>query len=837
MLVAAPPSGAALRCELIASSKGQGMGYICVHGHFYQPPRENPWLEAIELQESAHPYHDWNERITAECYARNAASRILNDEKRIARIVNNYSKISFNFGPTLISWIETSHPALYQAILDADKESQQRFSGHGSALAQAYNHMIMPLANDQDKRTQVLWGVRDFERRFKRKPEGMWLPETAVDLRTLEMLAEAQIKFTILAPNQAQRIRKIGGRNWKDVSNSRIDPTMAYRLRLPSGRSINLFFYDGPISRAIAFEGLLDDGRAFAERLLGAFSEDTRPWPELVHIATDGETYGHHHRNGEMALTYALDYIESNQLGEIINYGQFLEQHAPTHEVEIFENSSWSCVHGVERWRSNCGCNSGGHPGWNQEWRKPLREALDWLRDDLIARCEEKSKGLLNDLWQARDGYIEAVLDRSGNTVEQFLEKQAGRKLDGAEQVSALKLLEIQRHAMLMYTSCGWFFDELSGIETVQVIQYAGRAVQLAQEALQDQVENSFLELLSHAKSNIPEHGDGAAIYQEFIKPAFVDLKKLGCHYAIRSLFEPYEGETRIYCYTVKREAASNLCGGERKEKRLEIGKARFTSTITQESDLLCFTALQGGDFTAIGAARHLEQDHGYEQLVSNLSAPFSQGDMDSVIRAIHEYFSDETYTLGVLFKDEQRRILTRIVEVESGEAEAAIRRVYPKLISILRAVSKVEVSLPLPRAFHAIAEFALNTQLQRSLAAPELNVEEISVLAADAEAAKVSFDVPTLEYFLRINAERIARRLKDNPGDMELMKQLDAAVGLGRSLPFEVNFWTVQNICYDLLQSAYPAYQKKADEGEESAGLWVSQFRTLAEKVSLSIP
>jgi alpha-amylase/alpha-mannosidase (GH57 family) len=813
------------------------MGYICIHGHFYQPPRENPWLEAIEAQESAHPYHDWNERVTAECYAPNAASRIMNDEKRITRIVNNYSRISFNFGPTLISWIEATRPELYQAILEADKESQQRFAGHGSALAQAYNHMIMPLANERDKRTQVVWGIRDFERRFARKPEGMWLPETAVDLAALEMLAEAQIQFTILAPNQAQRIRKIGGRNWKDVSNSRIDPTMAYRLRLPSGRDISLFFYDGPISRAIAFEGLLDNGQGFAQRLAGAFSEDTRPWPELVHIATDGETYGHHHRRGEMALAYALDYIESNQLAEIVNYGQFLERHPPIHEVEIFENSSWSCVHGVERWRSNCGCNSGGHPGWNQEWRKPLREALDWLRDELGLRCEVKTEGLLSNLWQARDAYIDAVLDRSGHTVDEFLEKQSGRKLDEAEKVSALKLLEIQRHAMLMYTSCGWFFDELSGIETVQVIQYAGRAIQLAQELLEDQIESKFLDLLSHAKSNIGEHHDGAAIYQKFVKPAFVDLNKVGGHYAIRSLFEPYEGETRIYCYTVQREAASNLCEGEKQEKKLEIGRARFTSVVTQDSAVLCFAALQGGDFNAIGAARALDQGQTYDQLESRLTGVFSRDGIAGVSRAIQENFGNETYTLSVLFKDEQRRILSRILEVESPEAEAAIRHIYPQLIAILRAVTKTGVALPIPRAFFAITEFAVNTQLHRSLTADELNTAEISALASDAQAAKISLDVPTLEYALRVNLEHIAGQLREHSGDVELIKKLGAAMDLARSLPFEVNVWTVQNICYDLFQSAYPPWQKKADEGDDAARLWVNHFRELAEKLSLSVP
>jgi len=268
--------------------------FICIHGHFYQPPRENPWLEEVELQDSAYPYHDWNERITAECYAPNTASRTLDAERKIIDIVNNYSKISFNFGPSLLSWLERHKPDVYQAVIEADKKSQGLFSGHGSALAQAYNHLIMPLANSQDKRTQVIWGIRDFQYRFHREPEGMWLAETAVDLQTLEFLAEHQIKFTILAPSQAHKVRKINDGKWHDVSGGKIDPKAPYICRLPSGKSIALFFYDGPISHELAFGRLLKSGEGFAKKLISAFPKDNQE-PQLVHIATDGETYGHHH--------------------------------------------------------------------------------------------------------------------------------------------------------------------------------------------------------------------------------------------------------------------------------------------------------------------------------------------------------------------------------------------------------------------------------------------------------------------------------------------------------------------------------------------------------------
>src|SRR3989449_3815983 len=382
--------------------------YICVHGHFYQPPRQNPWLEAIELQDAAHPYHDWNERITAECYAPNTAARILDSTDRIVRIINNYARMSFNFGPTLLAWLEQQAPEVYAAIVSADQESQARFAGHGSALAQAYNHMILPLANRRDKYTQILWGIDDVVHRFGRQPEGMWLPETAVDLETLDLMADLGIRFTILSPTQARRVRALSGGAWRDVSGGHIDPTMPYLQRLPSGRQISVFFYHAAISRGIAFERLLSNGKELADRLVGAFSAQ-HAGPQLVHAATDGETYGHHHRFGEMALAYALDSIETNNLARLTNYGAYLEQHPPTHEVEIIANTAWSCAHGIERWRSNCGCRTGGSREWQQTWRTPLREALDWLRDTLAPVYEQRGSRVLHDPWAARDDYLTVI--------------------------------------------------------------------------------------------------------------------------------------------------------------------------------------------------------------------------------------------------------------------------------------------------------------------------------------------------------------------------------------------------------------------------------------------
>lgn len=493
--------------------------FICVHGHFYQPPRENPWSGVIEQQETAAPYHDWNERIASECYAPNAHTQILNNQNQAIRTVNNYAQISFNVGPTLFSWMERSAPDVYQSILEADRKSMERFSGHGTAIAQAYNHMIMPLANDRDKQTQVIWGVRDFEHRFKRKPEGMWLPETAVNIKTLEVLAAHGILFTILAPVQAQKVRRIGGHPWTDVSEGTVDTQLPYICRLPSGKTIVLFFYNGHISNDLAFGDLVKNGVNFADRLVDEFPEHQQK-PRLVHVANDGETYGHHHAYGNMALAYMLHYIETNQLAGTTIYGEFLANNPPDHEVQIIEDTSWSCFHGVERWRAHCGCRLNPVGDWNQKWRKHLREALDWLRDRLVPLYEQTMSVYFDDPWQIRDRYIDVVLDRSEANQKRVLWESSKRDLPARDRQRVVTFLEMQRCAMLMYTSCGWFFDDISGLESIQILRYAGRAIQLAKESGGDDLEAEFLNRLASAKSNVPEMKNGKTIYNLYVKPA-----------------------------------------------------------------------------------------------------------------------------------------------------------------------------------------------------------------------------------------------------------------------------------------------------------------------------
>ena len=804
------------------------MNYVCVHGHFYQPPRENPYLEAIELQDSAYPYHDWNERITAECYAPNAASRIVDAENRIVKLINNYAHISFNFGPTLLSWMKELAPNVHAAIVEADKESQQRFSGHGSAIAQGYNHMILPLANRRDKVTQVKWGIADFESRFGRKPEGMWLPETAADTESLEVLAEHGILFTILAPRQAKRVRSKRSGRYHDVTGSRIDPAHPYLAKLPSKKRLNLFFYDGPISQAVAFEGLLSNGQRFADRLMSGFSA-TRQFPQLVHIATDGESYGHHHRFGEMALTYALEDIQKNKLAELTNYGEYLEKHPNEDLAEIVENSSWSCEHGVERWRSDCGCNSGGHP-WNQQWRGPLRAALDWLRDRLGPIFESRLSAYVRDPWAARDDYIRVILDRSEESRAAFFAEHTGRQLTTEEQIAALKLLEMQRHAMLMYTSCGWFFDELSGLETVQVIHYAGRALRLAEECSGESIEAEFVQRLAEAKSNLPEHENGARIYEKWVKPAAVDIPRVAGHYAISSLFESYPESTRIYCYEADRLLYSVDAEGK---MRLATGAAKFKSKITGESSQLAFSVLHLGDHNVSAGVQPLETFS--EENQQKLVHAFSQADTAEVIRLLDQIYGKQIFSLRQLFRDEQRKIANLILQDSVNSAAAVYRTFFESQAPLIRFLNGLDI--PVPNALKSAAEIALNNQLQQALEKPELDFDLIRGLLREATSEKITLDATTLEYKVRKRLESDAAAFAADPSDLAAAERMIRLLDLFPSLPFPVTLWEAQNLSYRPLVTAYQKNGWHAQNPDPATLQRHEELKRLASQLHILLP
>jgi alpha-amylase/alpha-mannosidase (GH57 family) len=794
--------------------------FLCVHGHFYQPPRENPWLEEVELQDSAYPYHDWNERITAECYAPNAAARILDDDHYIRDIVNNYSRISFNFGPTLLAWMERRAPEVYQAIIEADRQSRERFSGHGSALAQAYNHLIMPLANSRDKRTQVIWGIKDFEHRFGRRPEGMWLPETAVDQETLEVLADQGVAFTVLAPHQARRERRVGGKNWFDVSGSRIDPRRAYLCPLPSGRSITLFFYDGPVSQDIAFTGLLNNGEALAQRWMQAFTDDATP--QLAHMATDGETYGHHHRFGEMALAYALDHVEARRLARLTVYGEFLELHPPTREVEIIENTSWSCPHGVERWRGDCGCNS-GRSDWGQRWRAPLREAMDLLRDRMTEVYEQEMSPLLPDLWQARDDYISVILDRSPENVERFLARHAGRQLDPVEKIKALRLLEMQRHAMLMFTSCGWFFDEISGLETTQVLEYAARAIQLAERASSATLEPAFRLLLEHAPSNLPEHGNGAQVYEKLVKPAMIDLMRVGAHYAVSSLFEDYQDTTGINCYTAAREFYDLKEAGRQK---LAIGRARMRSNITWSEKTISFAVLHLGDHSLMGGVREFLGEEAFETMRQQIIEAFSRSDLPEIVRLMDRHFQTHNYSLWHLFRDEQRRIFDRILTSTLEEIEASFRRIYDHNYPIMQVMR--ELNIPLPQALSTPAGYVLNANLRRLLEAEDPDLDQLRNLLDEARKWGFKTERAVIGFAASNRLIALMERLWRDPNDLRLLTSIETLLQTLQPASIDLDLMKAQRLYLHLARQNFQEKRKRAEEGDQNAREWAQCFDAL---------
>jgi alpha-amylase/alpha-mannosidase (GH57 family) len=844
--------------------------FITIHGHFYQPPRENPWLETVETQDSAAPYHDWNERITAECYAPNGASRIVNPENQIIRIINNYARISFNFGPTLLSWLEENAPRAYHHIIEADRRSQLRFGGHGSAMAQVYNHIIMPLSSTRDRITQIRWGIADFQSRFGRKPEGMWLSETAVDTETLSLLADHGILFTVLAPSQCARVRPLPEQPrrklkpdpdepfkpapaaaWQETPNATVDTTRAYLVKLKSGRSIAVFFYDGPRSRAIAFDRLLNSGDDFANRLMAGFrseplAADVKPRAQLVHVATDGESYGHHHRYGEMALSYALKLIEQRGDAKLTNYGEFLERFPPEYQAEIYENTSWSCFHGVERWRSDCGCN-GGKAGWNQKWRGPLRTALDWLRDTIAPLTEKLGQSLFKDIWAARDAYIEVVLARGettcghpGNPVanaDPFLNAQASHPLDAAERIVALKLMEMQRHAMLMYTSCGWFFDDISGIETVQIIAYAGRVVQLAAEVFGAEaagLEDGFVERLRAAKSNDPQAVDGGEIYLRHAKTAQVGLEEIAAHYAISSVFTSYPEQTCLFGYTVQRLSLESLNTGR---GRLLIGRALVSSTITGDSEPVIYAVLHFGDQNITAAVKRVPEVSGpaelarKEEFLTGIRAAVNRADIPAVIRLFDHYFGELNYSINSLFNDEERRILKIILEPTLTEIETTFSAIYERHASLLEFLSTS--GLPKPSALTIAAGYSLNSSIRQALEADPVDEATVRLLIGKAKDIKIGLDAENLGY---IAAQRIKGAMVGLFRDPADAAHLDRAILVARVLrefSFDIRLWQAQNIWYEILELSR---RKTFGMNAADFSTWLARLNTLGRHLGIAV-
>ena len=640
----------------------------------------------------------------------------MDDKNRILDIVNNYQNMSFNIGPTLLSWMEKYAPCSYRRIINADKNSIELYGGHGCAIAQVYNHIIMPLANTNDKYTQAIWGIRDFQKRFGRMPEGIWLAETAVDAQTLEVLIDLGIRYTILSPFQAQCVRKMDSENpndWHDVSWGSIDPSQPYRYYVEGSdkkKFIDLFFYDGAISKSVAFDFLLTDGEKFARRLLDGYSE-SRQRTQLVNIATDGESYGHHTKFGDMALSYVLG-VKAKDLGfEITNYGQYLEMYPPEYEVDIKPVSSWSCSHGVERWKDDCGCNTGAQPGWNQKWRKPLRDALDYLRDELIKLCSAEGAKYYKDFWDARNKYIDVILDRSEESVNKFLKENCISGFKAKDRTKALKLMEIQRFCMLMYTSCGWFFAEISGIETVQIMKYAARAIQLAGAFSNANFEEKFLNILSKAKSNIEEYGNGKNIYERFVKPSVVCIEQIVCHWAISSLYSDLADLDEIYCYKIKKVNYKVVKNGH---AELALGRIEVTSKITLEKWDMGFALLKTPDSEFYCAAKECKPDEDLSEGRKLIINTFMSNVMLETLKAFEEQYSAKFYRLKDVLIDKRKTILDNVLKSRLTR----VANTYEELFEELKVpvAHLANLGMDIPDAFRVSAKFCLIKNLQEIL-------------------------------------------------------------------------------------------------------------------------
>lgn len=774
-----------------------GKKYICIHGHFYQPPRENAWLEVIEQQESASPFHDWNERINFECYATNAVARILDADNKITKIFNNYAHMSFNFGATLLSWLEVADPETYKRIQQADRDSMKRFSGHGSAVAQVHSHLIMPLANQNDKITQVYWGLKDFEHRFGRKAEGIWLAETAVNTDTLEVLVDFGITYTILAPRQAKAYRRIGTENWEENRHENIDTRRPYLCKLPSGRTINLFFYNGNVSQAVAFEGLLNSGKAFASRLMGAIDPHSAE-PQLINIATDGESYGHHHRLGEMALADCLNFIDEKTDFQLTNYGEYLELFPPQYEAQIHENSSWSCVHGVERWRSNCGCNTGGGYGkWQQEWRAPLRFALNWLRDQLIPIFEQHASKYVNDPWAVRNAYIEVLLNRSEENIDVFLNKNAKRELTKREKVHLFRLLEMQRNAILMFTSCGWFFDEVSGLETTQILQYACRAIHYAQQVAEVDFEPEFIIRLSQAPSNLPQYSDGGGVYSQNVLPAFVDLTRVGMHYAASSLFEKFPQRLEFFNYVATSEFFDRIETGN---QMLAIGRTVVRSKITHSEKHFTFAVLYLGQLNLIGNISLNMELSMFDEMYVKTSEAFKKVDLATVISAFQTYFGPEKFTIWQLFKEEKQKIINDITEKNLKQVEASFRKIYANNYQLMSGLQAANVQVP--EAFRDAVQYVLNLDLKNVFMAETLDINDLRHILD--EMSKWNVAVTDQNAFSLAASERIFKELQyaEKIGiPLSILDTLNTVMTLLNTLKIRPQVWKSQNIYVQLLK------------------------------------
>lgn len=806
-------------------------GYAVIHGHFYQPPRENPWIEEIETEPSAQPYHDWNTRITAECYLPNSCSRIYDGPGRILDIVNNYEFISFNFGPTLLSWLELHAPLTYQRIIDADRKSRSRL-GHGNAMAQAYNHAILPLLTPRDRETQILWGFGDFEHRFGRRAEAMWLPETAANYPTLATLVEKGMKFVILSPYQAKRVRPLAGGTWENVQGQTLDTSQAYRCFIPEmaagdpGRRnyLDVFFYNGTTASDLSFGELLRDSYRFSARLTEAFDRDKRR-PQLLNVATDGENYGHHKKFGELALAHALTQVLPQSGFTVTNYAAFLEQAPPKMMVELVlgdkgQGSSWSCAHGVGRWQEDCGCSTGGPSQWQQKWRAPLKHAFDFLNKQLAVIFEQEGARYFQDPWAARNAYIAVILNRQPESLEKFFAQEGKPGLVREDWVSALRLLEMQRHALLMYTSCGWFFADLAGLETLQVLKYSARALQLGQYFTSEPIEQAFVDRLADAQSNIAAEGNGRQVYERRIKPVVVDFAKIVNHWVISLLKNRgRQCPARVYHFRVEcleQEVKSQA------SIDLAAGRLRLTSGVTLAvRNLAFFTAYLGSYLYRTQVKRELERPE-FVSLKQELFAVLESAP-ENLIPLMAKRLGEDYLTVHDVFQEEKEGIFRDLLHPNHEEAVGAISHHFGEAKALLKAMA--HEGLALPRLYRAMAEISLNRRLVEVLRQMEPEPEKLSeseeLLELIEDAALLGLKLQSGEG-ARILQDLLTHHLMDLSAELseKTAQDMYEFLTLVRRMPIILELTEAQNFFFSLMQGQFPSLAARSGRDAEAKTL-----------------
>ena len=808
--------------------------YITIHGHFYQPPRENPYINEIERQESAAPFHDWNARIHHECYRPNAFSRIERRDGKIVKIVNNYEYMSFNMGPTLLSWMEFHDRDTYQAILDADKRSADRLNGHGNAIAQVYNHIMMPLANWRDKLTQIRWGKADFQSRFGREPDGMWLAETGVDYETLEALFLEGIKFIILAPSQAQRCRPMPTNEhpnpaWQEVGSAQIDPNRPYRCYLRRHRNtssnvselgqfhlpadndayIDVFFYDGPISRDMGFGDLLGNSHNFAERINQAVRDDHRQ-SQLVSVATDGETFGHHKHFTEKTLSYAFVEEFPKHGWTVTNYAHYLSLFPPTYEAELKSATAWSCAHGVDRWQGGCECGGEGSD-YQLLWRRPLRDSLNWLRDHLATVFVDIGRKYFNDPWEARDRYIDVLqyslsegIAEHSPVLERFFEQQCGSKVSTSSQrVDALRLLEMQRHSLLMFTSCGWFFEELSRPETVQILRYAARAIELAADVAGVLLEDEFIQRLAKAPSNLAEFKNGEGVYRQQVVTNRITLAQVAAQYALSSTLGNYARSQQIYCYTIQQQDYQLQRIGS---MSLAIGQIQLVSGITQESVTYIFAVLHlgGDDFHC--CIQPFTGRREYEEIKATLFKTLKQANTATVILAMSSNFSGEQFNLHHLFAEERHRILQQLADETLTRLDQLYEQVYRDNYGIL--ISFRRDGLAVPPELQVAADIVLNNRLTEQLKRlgtgeqlPNVGLDAVAIEAINLGCKFIHVeDAELLENYILSQIQQLSQLQDiDEESLLSYLNQIEESLAIASRLNLHLNL--------DLSQEAFLNY------------------------------